>query len=119
MGLRSTICVCLLASGMMLIEASECLVGCELMNMYAFDDDGLAEWDERSACDTSAGCAVVTPDNTVSWKGRGYTAGDQCLWATVSGTDGSSDCTCSVCGAYRQGSSVYYMDEYPMWTRIA
>lgn len=105
--------------GMTLVEASECLIGCELLGMYAFDDDRLVEWEERSTCDDSAECEVLTPDSEDAWRGCGETDGDQCLWATVSDAEDSSDCACSVCGANRPSDADDYMDGHPIWTRIA
>ena len=96
-------------TGLKLAEASECLVGCSLLNVYAFDDDDLAEWDERSSCDDSTGCEVLTPDSEDAWRGCGDSDGDQCLWAAVPAADDSSDCTCSVCGANRPSDSGDYM----------
>lgn len=99
-------------------NASECLVGCTLMGMDPFYTDTLVEWSERGTCDDSAGCEVNTGDTLPTWVGCGSADASRCLWAATSGTDGSSDCNCSVCGSDDPFASSY-MGEYPTWTRIA
>eukprot|EP00752_Nemacystus_decipiens_P008410 g7520.t1 len=99
-------------------SASECLVGCTLMGLDPFDSDQLVEWDDRSTCDDSAGCEVNTGDTLTTWVGCGGADASRCLWASSSGEDGSSDCTCSVCGTANSFASSY-MSDYPTWTRIA
>lgn len=99
-------------------NASECLVGCTLMGLDPFDTDTLVEWNERGTCDDSVGCEVNTGDTLTTWVGCGTADASRCLWAATSGTDGSSDCTCSVCGSANSFASSY-MSEYPTWTRIA
>lgn len=101
------------------LEASECLVGCTLLGVSPFDDDRTVEWDDRGSCDDSAGCEVETPNGSVTyWVGCGIGDMARCLFASSSGTDGSSDCTCSVCGGSNSFASSYLEDE-PIWTRIA
>lgn len=101
-----------------LAGASECLVGCTLLGLDPFDGDLLVEWDDRSTCDDSAGCEVNTGDTLTYWLGCGAADASRCLWASSSGEDGSSDCTCSVCGTANSFASSYMSDD-PTWTRIA
>ncbi|CAM9761015.1 unnamed protein product [Ectocarpus sp. 12 AP-2014] len=106
------------STNIVISNASECLVGCTLMELDPFDTETLVEWNERGTCDDSVGCKVNTGDTSATWVGCGSADASRCLWAETSGTDGSSDCSCSVCGS-ADSSSSSYMSEYPTWTRIA
>ncbi|CAM9801514.1 unnamed protein product [Ectocarpus fasciculatus] len=78
----------------------------------------LVEWDDRGKCDGGTACEVNAWDTETAWAGCGSADTSSCLWAAGSGEDGSSDCTCSVCGA-SDASASSYMSDYPTWTRIA
>ena len=95
------------------VAATECLVGCLVQGISPFDDDNLAVWDDRSACDsTTVGCEVSALRYPSSlFQGA--------LWASTSGTDGSSACTCSICDPYLGGDTTDYMpEETSLWSRI-
>ncbi|CAN0220721.1 unnamed protein product, partial [Ectocarpus sp. 12 AP-2014] len=100
------------------VKASECLVGCTLLGLDPFDADMLVEWDDRRKCDDGAACDVNAGNTEAAWAGCGSADASRCLWAAGSGEVGSSDCTCSVCGAPDTSASSY-MSDYPTWTRIA
>ncbi|CAB1106000.1 unnamed protein product [Ectocarpus sp. CCAP 1310/34] len=98
-------------------KASECLVGCTLLGLDPFDADMPVEWDDRGKCTDGAACEVNAWDTEATWAGCGSADASRCLWAAGSGEEGSSDCTCSVCGAPDTSASSY-MSDYPTWTRI-
>lgn len=78
-----------------------------------FDEDNLAEWGDRSACDPSTiGCDV----SAIGYLSSSYQGA---LWASTFGSDGSSDCTCTICNPYQYSDMTSYMsEETPLWTRI-
>ncbi|CAN0010079.1 unnamed protein product, partial [Ectocarpus sp. 4 AP-2014] len=88
------------------------------MGLDPFDTGTLVEWNECGTCDGSVGCEENTGDTLTTWVGCGSADASSCLWAAPSGTDGSSDCSCSLCGSANFFASSY-MSEYPTWTRIA
>ncbi|CAN0554415.1 unnamed protein product, partial [Ectocarpus sp. 8 AP-2014] len=98
--------------------ASECLVGCTLLGLDPFDDGMLVDWDDRGKCDDGAACEVNAGNTEAAWAGGGSADASRCLWAAGAGEEGSSGCTCSVCGAPDTTASSY-MSDYPTWTRIA
>ena len=95
------------------VGATECLVGCLVQGIDPFDDANLAIWDDRDACDASTiGCEIDA---------RGYPSSTfkGALWASTTGTDGSSSCTCDICDPFPYGGTTGYMsDETSLWTRI-
>ena len=95
------------------VGGTECLVGCLVQGISPFDDENIAVWDDRSACDsTTVGCTVTSlyyP--STSFQGA--------LWASTTGTDGSSDCMCNICDPYPYSDTTSYMEEETLlWSRI-
>ena len=101
-------------------KAAECLVGCALQQIDAFDSEGLITWDERGACDpTTTGCAVEHPFDEIWSATSNFLCYDDlyfCSSAESVGIDGSSDCACRVCSHPRETG--YYMTDYPIWTQV-
>ena len=95
------------------VGASECLVGCLVQGISPFDDENLAVWDDRSACDsTTVGCEV----SAVMYPGRFFQGA---LWTSSLGADGSSGCTCDICDPYLGTVTTTYMsEETSLWSRI-
>ena len=105
------------------VRATECLIGCALMAMHPFDEEDLVTWDERGACDYySLGCDVNVATNIGPIMDSMCDPADGgCLWASSTGTDGTSGCVCDLCFGRSPGlvdGEHYYMPEYPIWTRI-
>ena len=95
-------------------RATECLVGCLVQGISPFDDDGLAVWDDRGTCDSSnVGCTVDAINYPLA-------TSEGALWASTSGTNGSSACTCNICDPYPWSSDAtrYMAGETSLWSRI-
>ncbi|CAM9594886.1 unnamed protein product [Scytosiphon promiscuus] len=106
-----------------LVRGTECLLGCTLMAMHPFDEEGLITWEERGACDYfSVGCDVSVATNAAPlYDSFCDPTSEGCLWASSTGTDGTSGCACDLCWGSSGGlvdGDHYYMQGYPIWTRI-
>ena len=95
------------------VGGTECLVGCLVQGIDPFDDENLAVWEDRGACDSSTvGCEVTSVTiRSTSYQGA--------LWVSTSGSDGSTSCTCAICDPYPWSDTTSYMkDETSLWSRI-
>ena len=95
------------------VSTNACLVGCLLQDISPFDEDGLAVWDNRATCDsTTIGCEVTA----INYPSTTYQGA---LWASSWGSDGSTNCACSICDPYPWSVTTDYMSEdKSLWSRI-
>ena len=101
------------ASTSVAVNTNACLVGCLVQGISPFDDDNLAVWDNRGACDSDTiGCEV----SAINYPAILYQGA---LWASSWGADGYSSCACRICDPYPWSDTTDYMSEdKSLWSRI-